>query len=77
MNNKSLTQALGIILIIAGILLLVYQGYTYTKHEEVARVGNLQVTADTKETVYISPIYGYLSLAAGIILVIFTRPKSK
>ena len=73
MNNKSLLQALGVVLIVVGIILTVYQGYTYTKHEQVARIGDVQVTADTQHTVYFSPIYGGLSLVAGILLVVLVR----
>jgi len=67
---KFIVNIIGIVLIIVGILLLFYQGYTYTKHEKVAQLGNIQVTADTEKTVYFSPIWGGLSLAAGIILVV-------
>lgn len=75
METKSLLQSLGIILLVLGIALLVYQGFTYTKHEEVARIGDLQVTADTQKSVYISPIYGVISLATGLVLVVFARRK--
>jgi len=70
---KSLTNILGIVLIAVGILGLAYEGYTYTKHETVAQIGDLKVTADTKERVYISPVYGALALVAGIVLVVVAR----
>jgi len=75
-NLKNLTNLLGIILIITGILLIAYQGYTYTKHETVAQIGDLQVTADTKETVYISPVYGAIAFVAGVVLVVVSRRNS-
>ncbi|MBV8803051.1 MAG: DUF3185 domain-containing protein [Gammaproteobacteria bacterium] len=70
---KRTLSIVGIILIIVGILTLFYQGYTYTKHEKVAQLGDIQVTADTKETVYFSPIWGGVSLAVGIVLVVIAR----
>lgn len=70
---KRTLNVVGIILIIVGILALFYEGYTYTKHEKVAQVGDVQVTADTKETVYFSPIWGGLSLVAGVVLVVVAR----
>lgn len=73
---KSITSVLGILLIIAGILLLTYEGYSYTEREAIVQIGNVQVTADTQKHVHISPWFGGLSLAAGIILVVIgTREK--
>ncbi|HTM63709.1 MAG TPA: DUF3185 domain-containing protein [Gammaproteobacteria bacterium] len=73
---KSIANIAGIFLIVIGVLGLIYEGYTYTKHETVAQIGDLKVTADTKETVYISPIYGGVSLVAGVILVVISRRMS-
>lgn len=70
---KSLTNLLGIVLIAIGIMGLAYEGYTYTKHQTVAQIGDLKVTADTQERVYISPVYGALALVAGIVLVVIAR----
>ena len=72
---KSIMSMIGLALIIIGIAVLAYQGFTYTKHETVAQIGNLQVTADTKETVYFPPIVGGVSLVAGIVLVIVGRKR--
>lgn len=74
---KSNLAILGIILIVLGILGIAYEGYTYTKHEQVAQIGDLKVTADTKKTVYISPVWGGLSLVAGIALVVISNKKQK
>ena len=69
-NSLSLV---GIILIVVGILILVYKGYSYTKEETVAQIGDLQVTAATKENVYVHPLVGGLSIAAGLVLVVVGR----
>ena len=73
---KPIANVLGIVLIIVGVLGLGYEGYTYTKRETVAQIGDLKVTADTKERVYISPVFGALSLVAGIVLVVIARRNS-
>ena len=67
---KSPIAILGILLIVFGVATLAYQGFTYTKHETVAQIGDIQVTADTKKTVYFSPLVGGLTLAAGLVLVV-------
>jgi hypothetical protein len=73
---RSTTSLLGLLLIIGGILALAYQGFTYTKHENVAQIGDLKVTADTQKTVYFPPIFGGIALVAGIVLVVVGRRNS-
>lgn len=72
---RSLTNLVGILLIIFGIVILGYQGFTYTKREKVAQIGDLQVTADTQKTVYFPPIIGGASIVVGVILVLIGRVK--
>lgn len=70
---RSIINVIGILLIIFGIVVYGYQGFTYTKKENVAQIGSVQVTAESQKTVYFPPIVGGLSLLAGIILVIVGR----
>lgn len=73
---KSITTMLGILLILVGVVALAYQGFTYTKREEVAKIGSFEVTADTQKTIYFHPLLGGLSLVAGIVLVVIGRRNS-
>ena len=70
---KSSISIVGVILIILGIVTLGYQGFTYTKHEKVAQIGDVQISADTQKTVYFPPLLGGLSLVAGLVLVVLGR----
>jgi hypothetical protein len=70
---RSTTNILGIILIIVGILALAYQGFTYTKQEKVAQIGDVKITADKEKTVYFPPALGGASLLVGIVLVVVAR----
>jgi uncharacterized membrane protein len=72
---KSMVSIIGLVLVILGIIILAYQGISYTKHETVAQIGNLQVTADTQKTVYFPPIIGGVALIAGIVLVIVGQKR--
>jgi uncharacterized membrane protein len=74
---KSSISLVGILLIIFGIAVLAYQGFTYTKKEQIAKIGDVEITADTQKTVYFPPLLGGLSLAGGIVLVVVGRMKSK
>jgi uncharacterized membrane protein len=72
---RSILNFMGILLIIVGIAALAYQGFTYTKKEKIVEIGSIEVTADTQKTVYLSPIFGALSLVGGIVLVVLGRKK--
>lgn len=72
---KTIISIFGILLIIFGLVALAYQGFTYTKHEKVLQLGDLQVSADTQEKVHIPPILGGAALVAGLVLVIAGRKK--
>jgi hypothetical protein len=64
---------LGTVLLIIGILTLAYQGFTYTKQEKMAQVGDVKISADSQKTVYFPPLLGGLSLVAGIALLVAGR----
>jgi hypothetical protein len=66
---------IGILLIILGGLALAYQGFSYTRHEQVLDVGPMHITADTKDRVPISPILGGLALVGGIALLVAGNKK--
>ena len=72
---RSMISILGIVLIIFGIVTLGYQGFTYTKREKIAQLGDIEVTADQEKAVYFPPAVGGLSLIAGIVLVVVGRIK--
>jgi hypothetical protein len=64
---KSIT-VLGILLAVLGVLALVYQGFDYTRQENVIDVGPIHATADVQKHVPLPPIVGGLALAAGAVL---------
>jgi TM2 domain-containing membrane protein YozV len=64
---------LGTVLLIIGILTLAYQGFTYTKQEKIAQVGDVKISADSQKTVYFPPLLGGVSLVAGIALLVMGR----
>jgi TRAP-type C4-dicarboxylate transport system permease small subunit len=57
-------------LIAAGILALVYGGFTYTKSTQEAKIGPLEMTVNHKETVNV-PVWagiGAIVVGAGLLL---------
>ena len=61
---------IGIVLIVLGVVVLAYQGITYTTREKVLEVGPVEVRKETQKTIPLPPLIGGVALAGGIILVL-------
>ena len=69
------TKMLGIALLIAGVLGLVYGGFSYTKDSTKAKIGPIELKVQEKEQVNI-PIWGSIAaLAVGGVLLVSGRRK--
>jgi hypothetical protein len=68
-------KVLGTILICAGLLALVYGGFSYTKQKKVLDIGALEAHVDQKKTVPVSPVAGGVAILAGIAMVIADRRR--
>jgi uncharacterized membrane protein YidH (DUF202 family) len=64
------TTILGIVLIVVGVLVFAYGGFSYTKKEKVLDVGPIEATAETHKTVPIPPILGGAAIVGGIALLV-------
>lgn len=58
----------GIILLVLGILMLIYTGFSYTRREKVIEAGPLHVSADKQHEVSWPPYTGGILVLGGIIL---------
>ena len=68
-------KGLGIILLIAGTICLVYRGFTYTKETHDAKLGPIDISVKEKETVALPTWLGVgLAVVGGALLVL---PKRK
>jgi uncharacterized membrane protein HdeD (DUF308 family) len=61
---------LGVLLIVAGLVALAYQGITYTRREKVIDLGPIHATAERERTVPLPPVVGIVAVAAGVALVV-------
>ena len=66
----------GLVLILAGVLALVFPKISYTNREAVLDVGPLKATAETQKTIPISPVIGGAAIAAGFIVLLVGSKKS-
>lgn len=69
-------RASGIILIVLGIVLLIWTGFTYTKKEKVVDAGPIQISADKQKTVNWPPYVGGVVLIAGVIVFVGSKRRA-
>ena len=72
------TSIVGAILLIVGVILLVYQGFSFTHRETVVDIGPIKATADKTERFPIPPIIGWVVAGTGAVLLVggMLKPKS-
>lgn len=66
---KSLSWA-GVLVIVLGVVILIFQGVTYNKRKNVAQLGGLRVTTTQRQRVDLPPIVGGLIIVGGIVLLV-------
>lgn len=71
-----MNKTLGIILLILGIAMLIWTGFTYTKKEKVVDAGPIQISADKEHSVSWPPYAGGILVIGGIILIATAKKTS-
>ncbi|HEX4373944.1 MAG TPA: hypothetical protein VHZ50_11635 [Puia sp.] len=71
-----MNKTLGIILIVAGIAMLIWTGFTYTKKEKVVDAGPIQISADKEHSVNWPPYAGGILVIGGIVLMVTGKKKA-
>ena len=67
MNIKKIV---GLVLVAAGVLLLVYRGFNYTKETHKGSLGPIDFTVKEKEHVAVPTWAGVVAVAAGVALLV-------
>jgi hypothetical protein len=65
-----MVKLLGIVLIVAGVLGLVYGSFSYTKENHEAKIGPITLSVKEKETVNVPMWAGVAAVAAGVVLLL-------
>jgi uncharacterized membrane protein YidH (DUF202 family) len=71
----SVVKIVGIVLIAAGILALVYGGFSYTKETHAAKIGSFELSMKDKETVSVPVWAGVGAVVVGGILLLVPMKK--
>jgi len=72
-ENMSATKIVGILLIVAGALGLIYGSFSYTKEKHDVKLGPLQFSVSEKETVNVPVWAGAGAIAIGVVLLLIGR----
>ncbi|PWS33524.1 hypothetical protein [Pedobacter paludis] len=70
-----MNKTVGLVLIIVGIAMLVWTGFSYTKREKVVDAGPIQISADKEKSVNWPPYAGGIILVAGVIVFVTSKKK--
>ena len=68
-------KSVGIVLIVIGVVLFIWTGFTYTKKEKIIDAGPIQVSADKEKSVNWPPYAGGVVLIAGIVIFLGSKKK--
>jgi len=64
------TTWVGIVLMAIGIIVLAYQGITYTTQNKVLDIGPIHATREEHRTIPLPPIIGVVALVGGVIVLV-------
>ena len=68
-------KIVGVVLVAAGALGLIYGGFTYTNEKHSAKLGPVVLPVQERKTVYVPVIISAAALALGMILLVALRSK--
>lgn len=65
----------GIIILIVGLIMTLYTGFTYVTKEKVVDLGNIEITKDDQHSVNWRPYLGVGIMVIGGVVLILARKK--
>ncbi len=68
-------KTLGVIFLVAGLVMLIWTGFSYTHREKVVDAGPLHISADKQKTVTWPPYAGGILAVAGVVMLVTARGR--
>jgi uncharacterized membrane protein YdcZ (DUF606 family) len=65
-----MNRTLGIVLLAAGIVMMIFTGFKYVTKEKVVDLGPIEISADKKHSVEWTPIVGLVLIVGGIVVLV-------
>jgi uncharacterized membrane protein YidH (DUF202 family) len=69
-------RIIGIILIILGIIMLLYNTFNYVTNEKVVDIGPIQINKEVNHPLTWSPVIGLVIAAGGVALLVMSSRKN-
>ena len=69
-------KAIGVVVLVIGILMTVSTGFNLVTKKEVVDVGPLEINKEEKTPIYWSPITGGVLIVAGIVIMVLGQRRS-
>ena len=70
-----MNRTIALVMIILGIIMLVWTGFTYTQKEKLVDAGPIQISADKEKSVNWPPYLGGIILVAGVIILTTSKKR--
>ncbi len=67
----------GMLLILAGVVALIYGGFSYTSHKKAVDLGAIQIERTENHTLPVPPILGIIAIAGGGCLLYFGARRGR
>ena len=68
-------KMIGILLVVAGVAMLIWTGFSYTRRENMIDAGPLHVSADRQKTVTWPPYAGGILIVVGAVVLVAGRDR--
>ncbi|ATP56019.1 hypothetical protein CPT03_05875 [Pedobacter ginsengisoli] len=68
-----MNKTIALVMIILGVVMLIWTGFTYTKKEKIIDAGPIQVSADKEKSVNWPPYVGGIILVAGVAILLTSK----
>ena len=63
-------KTFGVILLVAGIIMTVFTGFTVITRKEVVDLGSIEINKEKRTPLYWSPLAGGVLMAAGVVILL-------
>lgn len=70
------TKTIGIVLIILGIIMVLYNSFNFTTTEKVVDIGPIEINKEVNHPMAWSPVIGIVLAVGGVILIVTSNKKS-
>lgn len=70
-------RTLGLLLLVAGIIVLANKGFSYRKTTKIVDLGPVQASVERTKHVYLEPLIGVSGVGGGLALLLLARKRKE